>query len=178
MEGNLAFYLVMVFSLLAGSAVLHLLPRLGPLGKRLSESCCRAPLLDLIVGYFTVLPLIVGPVRAGWLGLLLAVLAQLTTVLIWQTVHETIHRKATQGPRIIKVLNRKFGAFRNLGAVYITALATPIFWLVRMGELIIYPPLVWLIHLPPYKSADWINVSRQKFNGLVGHDLIWCLYCD
>jgi hypothetical protein len=21
-------------------------------------------------------------------------------------------------------------------------------------------------------------VSRQKFGGLVGHDLIWCLYCD
>jgi hypothetical protein len=23
-----------------------------------------------------------------------------------------------------------------------------------------------------------VNVSRQKFAGLVGHDLIWCLYCD
>jgi hypothetical protein len=23
-----------------------------------------------------------------------------------------------------------------------------------------------------------VNVSRQKFRGLVGHDLIWCLYCD
>ena len=23
-----------------------------------------------------------------------------------------------------------------------------------------------------------MNVSRQKFSGLVGHDLIWCLYCD
>jgi len=21
-------------------------------------------------------------------------------------------------------------------------------------------------------------VSRQKFHGLVGHDLLWCLYCD
>jgi hypothetical protein len=23
-----------------------------------------------------------------------------------------------------------------------------------------------------------VNVSRHKFCGLVGHDLIWCLYCD
>ena len=42
----------------------------------------------------------------------------------------------------------------------------------------IYPLLVWLINLPPYKAADWVSVSRQKFSGLVGHDLIWCLYCD
>ena len=29
-----------------------------------------------------------------------------------------------------------------------------------------------------YKQAEWVNVSRTKFDGLVGHDLIWCLYCD
>jgi hypothetical protein len=23
-----------------------------------------------------------------------------------------------------------------------------------------------------------VNVSRHKFSGLVGHDRIWCLYCD
>jgi hypothetical protein len=23
-----------------------------------------------------------------------------------------------------------------------------------------------------------VNVTRQKFDGLVGHDRIWCLYCD
>ncbi|HEY5791749.1 MAG TPA: hypothetical protein VIS74_00530 [Chthoniobacterales bacterium] len=168
----------MTLGLLAGAGLLHLLPRLGPGGRRLSEACCRAPLLDAIVAYFTVLPLIAGPLCAGWTGLFLAILAQLTTVLVWQTLHEAVHRDAVKGPRIIKVLNKKFGAFRNLTAVYVTALATPIFWFVRMGELIVYPPLVWLVHLPPYKAADWINVSRQKFSGLVGHDLIWCLYCD
>jgi hypothetical protein len=26
--------------------------------------------------------------------------------------------------------------------------------------------------------GEWVTVSRQKFDGLVGHDLIWCLYCD
>jgi len=34
----------------------------------------------------------------------------------------------------------------------------------------IYPPLVWLVNLPPYDAVDWVSVSRQKFSGLVGHD--------
>lgn len=165
-------------ALLAGAGLLHLLPRLGQGGQRLSDSCCRAPLLDVIVAYFTVVPLIVGPVVAGWLGLVSGILAQLATLLIWQTLHELAHRDAVKGPRIIKVLNKKFGACRNLTAVYVTALAVPIFAIVRLGELIIYPPLVWLVRLPPYKASEWVNVSRQKFSGLVGHDLIWCLYCD
>jgi hypothetical protein len=42
----------------------------------------------------------------------------------------------------------------------------------------VYPPLTWLVRLPRYRSSEWVNVSRQKFDGLVGHDLIWCLYCD
>src|SRR5205823_7310207 len=54
----------------------------------------------------------------------------------------------------------------------------PLFWLVRLGQVFIYPPLIWLVRFPRYDQGDWINVSRQKFSGLVGHDLIWCLYCD
>ena len=38
--------------------------------------------------------------------------------------------------------------------------------------------LTWTVGLPKYKSGDWVNVSRHKFQGLIGHDLIWCLYCD
>src|SRR5262249_30687754 len=38
--------------------------------------------------------------------------------------------------------------------------------------------LTWTVRLPKYRQGDWVNVSRQKFRGLVGHDLIWCLYCD
>ena len=66
----------------------------------------------------------------------------------------------------------------NHTAIWITALAVPLFWFVRIGEWVIYPPLTWLVKFPPYKSAEWVNVSRQKFDGLIGHDLIWCLYCD
>jgi hypothetical protein len=164
--------------LLTGAGLLHLLPRMGQAGKRLSDACCRAPLLDIIVCYFTILPLIVGPCIAGWSGLLIGIVAQLATLLIWQTIHEAVHRDAVKGPRIIKVIHKKFGACRNLTALYITALVIPVFWLVRMAQVILYPNLVRLVHFPPYDAADWISVSRQKFSGLVGHDLIWCLYCD
>lgn len=178
MRSPIILFCTITVSLLLGAAVLHFLPRLGIAGRKLSESCCRAPLLDGIVGYFTVLPLIAGAAALGWGGFLLAIFAQLATLLLWQTVHEAVHRDAVKGPRIIKVLNKKFGPVRNLTAVYVTALATPIFWAVRMGELVVYPPLVFLVRLPAYKAEEWVNVSRQKFSGLVGHDLIWCLYCD
>ena len=48
----------------------------------------------------------------------------------------------------------------------------------RVAEVFIYPLLTGLVGLPAYESADWVRVSRHKFSGLVGHDLIWCLYCD
>jgi hypothetical protein len=178
MRTELLVFFWIFIGLLIGAGLLHLLPRLGQVGQRLTEACCRAPLLDLIVFYFTFLPLLVGPLIAGWSGLLSAVLAQLATLLIWQTIHEALHREAMKGPRIIRVLNKKFGALRNITAVYVTGFAIPIFWFVRMAELILYPPLVKLVNFPSYNAAEWVSVSRQKFSGLVGHDLIWCLYCD
>ena len=145
MLADLLFFCSSTLGLLMGAGLLHLLPRMGQAGERFSDACCRARLLDAIVCYFTVLPLIIGPIVAGWHGFLSAVLAQLATLLIWQSIHEAVHRDAVKGPRIIKVLNKKFGAFRVLTAAYITGLATPIFWFARVGELIIYPPLVWLV---------------------------------
>lgn len=175
---DLPLFCSITLGLLIAAGLLHLLPHLGKPGEILSNACCKAPLLDGIVCYFTMLPLIVAPLVSGWAGLFSAVLAQFATLLTWQTIHEAVHRDAVKGPRIIKVLNKKFGAVRNLTAVYITGFATPVFWFVRMAELILYPPLVRLVNLPAYHAGDWVSVSRQKFSGLVGHDLIWCLYCD
>ena len=55
---------------------------------------------------------------------------------------------------------------------------TPVFWLVRLGEVLAYPLLTLTVRLPAYAQGEWVSVSRQKFAGLVGHDLVWCLYCD
>ncbi len=165
-------------ALLLGAGVLHLLPKLGAPGRALSESLCRGIGLDLMITYFTVAPMIVGFAVGCWLGLLAAIAGQVVGLLIWTWLHELAHPAARKGPRIVKTLNRSVGRWRNHTAVWITALAVPLFWLVRVAEWVVYPPLTWIVKLPPYKSADWVNVSRHKFDGLVGHDLIWCLYCD
>jgi hypothetical protein len=178
MRDNFLLFFSITLGLLLGAGLLHLLPSMGRTGERVSEASCRAPILDAVVCYFTIVPLIIGPLVVGWCGLLIAIVAQMATLLIWETIHEVVHRDAVKGPRIVKVLNKKFGPIRNLTAAYITAFATPIFWFVRIAQLTIYPLLVWLVNLPSYKAADWVSVSRQKFSGLVGHDLIWCLYCD
>jgi hypothetical protein len=147
-------------------------------GRRVSEAFCRAPLLDLPITYFTVAPLFVGPIVAGWIGLAGAVAGQVAGVLAWTLLHELSHLSDVRGPRIVKVINRTVGRVQNHAALWVTAIVTPGFWGIRVAEVFLYPVLVRLVGLPPYNAADWVNVSRHKFRGLVGHDLIWCLYCD
>src|SRR5437870_4492141 len=61
---------------------------------------------------------------------------------------------------------------------WVSLIALPGFWVIRAMEILAYWPLVALLRFPKYDQSEWINVSRQKFSGLVGHDLVWCLYCD
>jgi hypothetical protein len=173
-----AFALGTWLALLAGAAALHLIPRLGAAGQRIGIALCRAPGLDAVITYFTVLPLLVGGFVASWHGLLGAVVGQVLAVLTWVQIHELLHRNVIRGPRIVKSINSIIGPFRNHAALWVTAIITPLFWLVRIAEILFYPILRWLVGFPKYNDGDWVNVSRQKFSGLVGHDLIWCLYCD
>ena len=55
----------MVAALLAGAGFLHLVPKLGSAGRRLTAWLAIAPGLDLVVTYFTAAPLIVGPIDIG-----------------------------------------------------------------------------------------------------------------
>lgn len=169
---------LIALALLAGAGVLHLIPRLGGTGRRVSDALCRVPALDLLIAYFTVAPLLVGPMVDGWRGLGAAIVGQLVALILWTVLHELAHPRARHGPRIFKVIHQRTAPWRNLLAVYWTAIVAPLFFLVRLAELIVYPPLTWLVGLPPYPGSDWVRVSRHKFQGLVGHDLIWCLYCD
>jgi len=173
----LTFFLSLA-ALLIGAALLHLIPKLGSPGKALASALCRAPGLDLLITYFTIAAPVVGAIMHGWRGLLLGIAAQILAVVIWTPLHELAHPAARRGPRIVHTLNRLVGPIQNHTAVWITALAVPVFWIIRVAEWIVYPPLTILVKFPRYRSGDWINVSRQKFSGLVGHDLIWCLYCD
>ena len=165
-------------AMLLGAGVLHLLPRLGPGGRAVSGWLTRAPGLDLAVTYFTVAPLVFGPIVDGWWGLLSAVIGQVLAVLVWCRLHELVHPSARRGPRIVKSLNRIVGPVRNHAGLWVTAVVAPAFWLVRVVEILIWPCLVVVVGFPRYREGEWVNCSRHKFQDLVGHDLIWCLYCD
>ncbi len=182
------FVAISAASLLLFALLFSLLNRLGPAGRVLCDRCAKAPTLDLIVFLFTHAPWIAAllawrryaePTTASFfLWFAGAVASQLLALILWCRVHELMHASAARGPRITKVLNARVGMARQHCAVLVTALAVPIFTMVRIGELVIYPPLIWLVRFPRYRAGEWINISRQKFEGLIGHDLIWCLYCD
>ncbi len=165
-------------ALLIGAGILHLIPKLGLPGKAVAALLCRAPGLDIMITYFTALPMIVGPIVGGWPGLGGAILGQFAALILWTIAHELANPEARKGPRIVANINRKVGPVRNMIAVYWTSICVPIFWSIRVVEVFAWPVLIVLIRFPKYNQGEWVNCSRQKFQGLVGHDLIWCLYCD
>ena len=171
--------LAVVFGgVLALVGLLTLLPRLGAAGRAVSGACTRAPTLDLVVSLFTWIPWALAAAFAGWGGFAAAFVGQSLALLLWIALHELANREHVRGPRIVRFLNRTVGRFRNHLALWATVVALPAFLLVRAMEIVLYPALILLLGFPRQRQAEWINVSRQKFEGLVGHDLIWCLYCD
>lgn len=175
-------------SLLLLAALLHTLKRLGPAGASLRDIACRAPALDITVFLFTVASPIVGAVWGAaqdssfldCLALLgTGIAAEIAALWAWIILHELRHySRASKAPRVRTTLSKLVGPVRNHVAVWWTAWAVPVFALIRFAEYFVYPPLVWLIKFPKYDHAKWVNVSRVKFDGLIGYDLIWCLYCD
>jgi len=146
--------------------------------RRTAERFARAPMLDVIVASFTWVPWVVAGVQGGWLAFAGALVGQLVALYAWCLMHETLHREAARGPRIVRFINRTVGRWRNHLALLVTLVALPGFWFIRFIQAFAYWPLVVLLNFPKYRQSEWVNVSRQKFDGLVGHDLVWCLYCD
>ncbi len=175
------FLLLMAWTLIGVcgfTGVLHLIPRLGGFGRSLAASLCKAPGLDLVVSLLTWIPPTTLGIVFGWRGLLASLAGQVLGMMCWMFVHELANREHLRGPRIVTFLNRTVGRLNNHVALWVTVVSLPVFILIRLAQVTTYPLLVVIVGLPRYNAADWVNVSRQKFNGLIGHDLIWCLYCD
>lgn len=158
--------------------VLPLLPRLGPAGRGLATWLTRVPGLDALVVLLTVVPWTIAIVAGGAAGLGGMLLGQALAVLLFIQVHELVHRRRLGPARIVTFINGRVGRLRNHIALWVTVVALPAFLVVRAAEVLLWPLLVVLVRLPSYRQRDWVNVSRQKFDGLVGHDLVWCIYCD
>ena len=160
------------------AAFLSIVGLFGARSRRIVHSFTRAPILDLWVALLTWAPWVVACVFAGWRGIFAAIIGQMIALTLWCFAHELAHRDAARGPRIVKFVNRTVGRWRNHLALWVTLVALPGFWFIRIIQVTAYWPLVVLLGFPKYKHGEWINVSRQKFDGLIGHDLVWCLYCD
>src|SRR5690348_17545214 len=92
-------------ALLIGAGILHLIPKLGKSGRAVSDALCRAPLLDLVITYFTVAPIFVGAILRGWLGLGAGIVGQVAALIVWTLLSEAAHPEARKGPRIYKFNN-------------------------------------------------------------------------
>lgn len=158
--------------------LLGFLAKLGPPGKKLRQASTRAPMLDVIFSLISWIPWVFCGLFFGWVGVAGAIIAQLCVIQIWIFGHEAVHPKARRGPRIVRYLDHRVGWLNNRAALWVTVGAFPIFWFVRFAQILLYPFLVRLVNFPRYDHGDWVNLTRHRFRGLVGHDLLWCLYCD
>ncbi len=161
--------------LLFGFLEMALIAAIILVGRR-TEKITRAPALDVAVSALTWIPWAFSFWLAGWVGLLGCVLGQIGAMQLFCVWHAKVTGRS--GQRIARTLNRLTSPFANHFALFATLPALPAFLLIRFSQLTTYPILVRTVRLPPYDHAGWVNVSRQKFHGLVGHDLVWCLYCD
>ncbi len=145
------------------------------LSKR-TEKICRVPGLDFAVSLVTWVPWALAVWWAGWQGLLGCVIGQIAALEGFVRVHPIL--RGYKGSTIKTTINRIAGPFNNHLGLYATLPALPGFLMIRLTQLVVWPVLVWTMKFPKYQEGEWIAISRQKFSGLVGHDLVWCLYCD
>jgi len=137
---------------------------------------CRAPALDWVVGLLTWIPWLAAFLWFGGWGFLGSLIGQAACLYGFFYVHTMLQKY--QGPTIQKTANQIVGRTNNQLGLLMTLPALPIFLMVRYSQIFLYPFLIWTMKFPTYRHGDWVNVSRQKFSGLVGADLVWCLYCD
>ena len=126
---------------------------------RLYRMPAPAPMLDLVASLLTWVPWLIAGCAAGWFGVLGAVTGQAVVLFVWTSLHEMMHREAVNGPRLVKVMNRTVGRWNNYFALWVTLIALPGFWLVRLHEFIAYIPLVWLLDFPKYRQG---GVGQRK----------------
>lgn len=141
-----------------------------------TEAITKAPWLDLFVSLFTWIPWVVGAWLDGWSGFLAAIVAELLLLHLFCIVHRAIRGK--KGKTLTDAQGRILGPFRNQLCLMVQTPAILVFVQVRLAEILIYPPVAWLGKLPTYRASEWINLSRHKYDGLAGYDLLWCWYCD
>lgn len=141
-----------------------------------TEAIARAPWLDVFVSLFTWLPWVAGCWLGGWKGLAGAIAAQLVFLHAFCLVHRAI--RGRKGRTLTDAQGRLLGPLRNQVCLMVQTPAILVFAQARLAEIVLYPVIARLGKLPAYKASEWVNLSRHKYDGLIGYDLLWCWYCD
>ena len=142
----------------------------------ISEKITEAPLLDAFVSLYTWVPWAVGATWDGWRGFFAAIVAQLLFLHFFCLVHRAIRGK--KGRTLTDAQAHVLGPIRNQVCLLLQTPAVLAFVAIRATELVLYPIVAAVGKLPTYKQNEWVNLSRHKYDGLVGYDLLWCWYCD
>src|SRR2546422_6803618 len=109
----------------AFAGLLHLIPRLGAAGTRISAWLCRAPGLDLVVSLFTWVPPTVLGILYGWRGVAGAIIGQGLGMLGWMFAPELAQRQYVDGPRIGTFLKPTRGPVNKHVRLSVTPVAPP-----------------------------------------------------
>lgn len=141
-----------------------------------TDKVAVAPTLDFFVSLYTWIPWVVGACWHGWLGVAAAVVAQLVFLHAFCLVHRALRGK--KGRTLTDAQGRVLGPVRNQLCLLVQTPAILAFVGIRATELFLYPLIAALGRLPMYKHGEWVNLSRHKYDGLIGYDLVWCWYCD
>ncbi len=149
---------------------------LARIAYAVSEKTAQAPFLDIVISFFTWLPWVAGGCLDGGRGVLAAVFAQFLAIQIFSHADRLIRGK--KGDTLTAAQGRVLGPVRNHLALLATTPAALAFAIVRLSEILVYPLVAWLAKLPTYRQSEWVNLSRHKYDGLTGPDLLWCWYCD
>lgn len=136
----------------------------------------RAPWLDLFISLFTWMPWAAGYLLDGWWGILASLVSQFLALHAICLIDRAVRGK--KGRTLTDAQNKLLGPARNQVALLATTPAVLLFLLARVIELSVYPVVARLAKLPSYRQGDWVNLSRHKYDGLIGYDLLWCWYCD
>jgi|GEM_PF-3528828 len=115
--------------------------------------------------------------QGGWIAWLIApTIAAIVYLALWCAIDELV-RGERRGFHIRTYWIRRDGWLRYaLG--WSILLAVPVFWSVRLAQIVVYPVLNIAWGLPRLRTGEYIALSRHKTRGLVGADYLFCLYCE